>query len=98
MSSNYESYSYNRSGRAPGGGCAIIFNFDRFSVEEMNIEAPEDVETVWALFAPKQAMTGWKVNKIAVGSYYISPKSSIREGFQKKVQKFGHCPNRGEGG
>ena len=77
--SNFESYSYHRSGRAPGGGCAIVFNHDRFSVEEIKIEAPEEVETVWALFVPKQALKGWKVNKIAVGSYYISPKSKHKQ-------------------
>ena len=77
--SNYKSYSYHRIGRAPGGGCAILFNCDRFLVEEIKIEAHVDVETVWAMFVPKNSEQSSKVNKIAVGSYYISPKSKHKQ-------------------
>ena len=73
--SDYKSLSYKRSNRAPGGGCAILYNSKRFDVTEIEVEAPNEVETVWAMFIPNQTFAHLKVKKIAVGSYYISPQS-----------------------
>ena len=77
--SEYKCFSYKRTNRAPGGGCAILYNNNRFDVTEIEIEAPAEVETVWAMFVPKHPLPHWKVNKIAVGSYYISPQSKHKQ-------------------
>ena len=78
-SSLYKSISYFRKNRAPGGGCAILFNENRFSVQDLEIPAPIEVENVWAMITPKQAGLSFgpylNVKRIAIGSYYISPKS-----------------------
>ena len=72
----FKSHSYYRKNRSPGGGCAIIFNENRFSVLSLVVEFPEDVESVWALFTPKSDdRKNMKVKRIAVGSFYVSPKS-----------------------
>ena len=72
----YKYTSCYRKNRAPGGGFAILFNEARFSVTDLDIEAPEGVESVWALFTPKSDdFQNLKVKRIAVGSFYISPKS-----------------------
>ena len=49
----YKSISYYRKNRAPGGGCAIIYNETRFSVVDLEVPSPAEVENVWALFTPK---------------------------------------------
>lgn len=51
-SRNFKSISYYRKNRAAGGGCAIVYNGNRFSVSELNIAAPAEVENCWALFVP----------------------------------------------
>ena len=75
----YKSISYYRKNRAPGGGCAIVFNEKRFTVVDLDIPSLEEIENVWALITPKQGGQsfgpGLNVKRIAVGSYYISPKS-----------------------
>ena len=77
--SHYKSLSYKRTNRAPGGGCAIVYNDTRFDVSEIAIEAPKEIETVWGMFIPKQSTPHLKVSKIAVGSYYISPRSNHKQ-------------------
>jgi hypothetical protein len=64
---------------APGGGCAIIFNENRFSVSNLEVTAPLEVENCWALFTPKCQDRNLKVKRIAVGSYYISPRSKHKK-------------------
>ena len=74
-SNKFKSISYSREGR-PGGGCAIVFNDNRFHVENLDINVPDEVEAVWAVFNCKDNSTQkFKVNKIVVGSIYVSPKS-----------------------
>ena len=76
---HFKSISYYRKNRAPGGGCAILYNETRFSVDNLKIEAPDGVECVWALFTPKAIdLNTAKVKRIAVGSYYVSPRSRHR--------------------
>ena len=78
-SREYEYISYFRKNR-PGGGCAIIFNENRFSVSNLEVLAPEGIESCWALVVPKSQETKtMKVKRIAVGSYYISPKSRYKQ-------------------
>ena len=79
-SRNFKSISYYRKNRAAGGGCAIVYNGNRFSVSELNITAPAEVENCWALFVPntKDDRTA-RVRRIAVGSYYVSPRSKHKQ-------------------
>ena len=80
---HYQIISYCRkkltNNRQPGGGCAIIYNNDRFVVEPLEIQVPENVEAVWALFTPKTVSSNSRVKKIAVGSVYVSPKSQFKQ-------------------
>ena len=50
-STQFKSISYCRpkvNNRQPGGGCSIIYNENRFSVEELDIAVPENIEAAWA--------------------------------------------------
>ena len=78
-SEHFESISYYRKDRAPGGGCAIIFNQTRFNVSDLKIETPDGIECCWALLVPKVSNNSLKVKRIAVGSYYISPRSKYKQ-------------------
>ena len=72
--------SYYRKNRSPGGGCAIIYNENRFLVSDLQIPAPAEIENCWALLLPKQQDTNkMKVKRIAVGSYYVSPRSKHKQ-------------------
>ena len=77
-SRHFKSISYYRKNRAPGGGCAILFNESRFSVTNLELAAPEEIESCWALFVPKSS-SNLKVKRIAVGSYYVSPRSRHKD-------------------
>ena len=48
----YKSISCYGKNRSPGGGCANLNNETRFSVTNLEIDAPEGVESIWALFTP----------------------------------------------
>ena len=75
-SRQFKSISYYRKNRAPGGGCAIVYNETRFSVTDLEIEAAIEIESVWSLLTPKLLDNNTaKVKRIAVGSYYVSPRS-----------------------
>ena len=67
---HYTSISYYRKNRAPGGGCAIIFNENRFSVTELSITTPNEIESCWTLAVPKCGNNSQtSVKRIAIGSY-----------------------------
>ena len=73
--SQYKTISYARNKR-PGGGCAIFYNENRFLVEKLDVLPPDGVEATWAVFTPKHSdKSTYKVNRILVGSIYVSPKS-----------------------
>ena len=75
----FKSVSYYRKNRSPGGGCAIIFNEERFRSADADIIVPDGVEAVWSVFTPVAGSTqNMKVKRIAVGSIYISPKSKFK--------------------
>ena len=77
---HYSSISYYRKNRAPGGGCAIIFNENRFSVTELEITIPDGIESCWALAVPKCGNNYQSlVRRIAIGSYYVSPRSKHKQ-------------------
>ena len=76
ISRQFKSVSYYRKTKSPGGGCAIIYNENRFSISDLEIDAPAGVEGVWALCTPKTSHL--KVKRIAVGSFYVSPRSQYK--------------------
>ena len=51
-STKFKSISYSRHNR-PGGGCAIVFNDNRFYVEQLDIGVPDQVEAAWAVLSSK---------------------------------------------
>ena len=65
--------------RQPGGGCAIIYNDNRYKVSNLELSVPEGVEAAWALFTPVCNTVHSKVKRIAVGTFYVSPKSAYKE-------------------
>jgi hypothetical protein len=61
-----------------GGGVAIVYSEENFTVEEANVEVPEGIEAVWALLTPKNSEIE-TVKKILVGGIYISPRSQFKQ-------------------
>ena len=67
-SENFKVISYKRPkpGKGqPGGGCAIIYNDNRYKVTRLEIPVPNGVEAAWALFTPVSSTAHHKVKKIA---------------------------------
>ena len=62
-----------RPGAKRGGGAAIAFSSDRFSVAKLNIHIPKPLEVVWALLRPN-IPTG-DIRKIILCSFYSPPNS-----------------------
>jgi hypothetical protein len=84
LSSQYKTITYCRkqvnNNRQPGGGCAIVFNDNRFIIEMFDVPIPEKVEACWAIFTPKsQDNHTYKVQKIVVGSFYVAPNSTHKQ-------------------
>ena len=77
-SKEFKYFSYFRQNRAPGGGCAIVFNENRFSVKNLEIQAIDEIETCWALVVPDKSQKV-KTKRLAVGAYYISPRSKYKQ-------------------
>ena len=76
----FKSISYYRKKRSSGGGCAIVYNENWFSVSNLEIPAPDEIESCWALFTPKCLNSNQlKVKRIAVESYYVSPRSRHKQ-------------------
>ena len=64
---HFESISQFRNNKAPGGGCAIIFNQTRFQVSSLDVSIPEGIECCWALCTPKfTSKHAQKVKRIAI--------------------------------
>ena len=79
-SREFQYFSYFRKNRSPGGGCAIVYNQNRFSVTSLEMTVKQEIETCWALVVPKsQGIKNKKVKRIAVGAYYISPRSKFKQ-------------------
>ena len=70
--------SYRRRKKSPGGGCAIVYDKNRFRSEDPDIVVPENIEAVWSVLTPKIANNRLKVKRIAVGSIYVSPRSQVK--------------------
>ena len=63
-----------RPGARRGGGAAIVVNTETFSISNLNISIPNNLEIVWGLLRPIE-VTG-KITKIIVCSFYCPPKST----------------------
>ena len=75
-SSQFKIKSYYRKNKSPGGGCAIIYNENRFKFSDPDIIVPDGVEAVWAVMTPvADCRQTLKVKRMAVGSFYVSPRS-----------------------
>ena len=68
-----------RKNKSPGGGCAIIYNENRFRVTDPELVIPDNIEAVWSVLTPGVGCgQGLKVKRIAVGSIYVSPRSKYK--------------------
>jgi hypothetical protein len=61
-----------------GGGVAIVYCEENFSVEDPGIDTPEGIEAVWVVLTPKNKDID-TVKKILVGGVYISPRSQNKQ-------------------
>ena len=78
-SSQYKAISYARRNGKTGGGCAIFYNENRFEINKFDVSPPDGVEATWAVFTPtKTDNENYKVNRILVGSIYVSPRSRYK--------------------
>ena len=55
-----------------------------FSVTNLEIAAPEEIESCWALVVPKSS-SNLRIKRIAVGSYYVSPRSRHKDEFIEHI-------------
>ena len=75
----FKSVSYFRRNKAPGGGCAIVYDKNKFRATDPEISVPENVEAIWSVLTPvNKNSEKLKVKRILVGSIYVSPKSRFK--------------------
>ena len=86
-SSQHGIVSYYRKNRAPGGGCAIIYDKNRFRAEDPGVIVPENIEAVWTVLTPLAAYqrNELSVKRILVGSIYVSPKSAFKNQYIEHI-------------
>ena len=78
-SRQFKTKSYYRKNKSPGGGCAVIYDKNRFTATDPEIIVPEDVEAVWTVLTPiSKDGKSLKVQRIAVGSIYVGPRSRVK--------------------
>ena len=71
--------SYRRPRGRTGGCCAIIYNDSKFVVEEVNVDKEDGIESVWAIFTPRNLDHKLQhVRRICVSSIYIAPRSELK--------------------
>ena len=64
-----------RSSGKRGGGAAIVVDLKTFTIENLSINVPNNLEVIWALVRPKNNIQGTKYAEIIVGSFYSPPNS-----------------------
>ena len=78
--SNYKVHSYKRekvkARKQPGGGCAIVYNENRFKATKLDVFIPRGVEACWLMLKPLNNMG--HVENIAMASIYCSPNSKFK--------------------
>ena len=75
---HYKVISYRRPPPRVGGGAAIIYTEQNFTVEAPQAPVEEGVEACWAIFTPRSKDLP-NVKRICVGSVYIAPKSRFKQ-------------------
>ena len=72
-------YKYISCGARPsgkrGGGAAILVDLCKFTIEEIGVNVPSNLEIQWALIRPKNINQETKYCEIIVGSLYSAPNS-----------------------
>ena len=63
-----------------GGGAGVVVDCKRFSMEDLKIKVPKNLEVKWVLLRPKKLKKETKFKEIIICSFYNPPKS--------KKQKF----------
>ena len=78
--SKFKIHSYKRekvkANKQPGGGCAIVYNENRFKATIPDIFVPKGVEACWLVLKPL-AQTDL-IENIAIASVYVSPSSRFK--------------------
>ena len=65
--------STSRPKTTKGGGAAIVVNLEKYSIEKLDVNIPNNLDVVWGLLKPKFGPCKFK--KIIVCSFYSPPKS-----------------------
>jgi hypothetical protein len=77
---NYKVHSYKRekvkAKKQPGGGCAIVYNENRFKATKLDIPIPKGVEACWLILKPLNSND--LVEHIAIASIYVSQTSKFK--------------------
>ena len=58
-----------------GGGAGIIVDTSNFSLEELNVNVPNNLEVKWGLMRPKSSHNSPEFRETIVCSFYNPPKS-----------------------
>jgi hypothetical protein len=75
----YKVLSYRRTKGRKGGCCAIIYNETKFKVEQVNVDKDENIESVWAMFTPRNLDHKLqKIKRVCISSIYIAPRSEMK--------------------
>ena len=56
-----------------GGGCAVIVDTKKFTVEKLQVLVPHKLEVVWCLVRPKEVVKTTIFKEIVVVSFYSPP-------------------------
>ena len=72
-------YKYISCGARPsgkrGGGAAIVVNTKRFTLEELEVAVPHNIEAKWGLVRPKKVERNTKYKEYIVCCFYSPPNS-----------------------
>ena len=60
-----------------GGGVALIYNEENFTVEDEVVETPKGVEAAWVILNPETNQLS--VKKILIGGIYIAPRLRYKQ-------------------
>ena len=69
-------FSTTRPKGKRGGGAAIIVNTEKFHVEKLSVQIPQNLEVIWALAKPKAENA--QIKRIVLCSFYSPPRSKMR--------------------
>ena len=61
-----------RASNKRGGGCALVADSRRFTLEKVEVAIPKNIEVAYGLLRPK--LKTQKFNKIIVVSFYSTPQ------------------------